>query len=244
MRCQRCNSHIPNDSLYCKKCGQKVMPMREYRRSKPMKRTMTFIFVSLGLFAAGMFLSIAVPPVGLAILIPGGICLVISSCIYLFQEYRHEKKMNDPVYYETTSLSQEPVYLRRTDDFIYPDMFVHVPNEYQKVVSAGSDNFLVDVCYQGKMVMQFINVPDVTKGETENIGIFFYPYLYDDRALIERFADNYYMYKFDNTIYSDEGTAAYFGKDIRKAMIVATYILATVYYIPLDAQLTIRVDAC
>lgn len=217
--------------------------MRKYKRSKPMKRMVVVIFVSFGLFAAGMFLSIIIPPIGLVLVIFGGISLVISSCIYLFMEYRHEKKMNDPVYYETTSLPQEPVYLRRSDEFIYPDIFVRVPNEYKKVVLAGSDNFLVDVCYQGQMVMQFINVPDAGKGEIENIGIFFYPYLYDDRDLIERFADNYYIFKFDHKIYSDEGTAAYFGKDIKRAMIVASYILATVYYIPLDEKLSIRVDS-
>ena len=243
MRCPRCNSHIPDDSQYCKKCGLKVKPVRKIQRSKPMKQTMAVIFGSIGLFAAGMFLSIINPSIGLVLVIMGGIGLVISSCIYLFLEYRHVKKMNDPVNYETTTLPQNPVYLRRTDEFIYPDIFVHVPNEYEKVISAGSDNFMVEVCYHGKMVMQFINVPDTAKGETENIGIFFYPYLYEDRALIERFADNYYIFKFDHKIYSDEGTAAYFGKDLKKAMIVASYILATVYYIPLDEPLSVRVDA-
>lgn len=243
MRCPRCNCRIPNDSQYCKKCGLKVTPMRKFKRSKPMKQTMAVIFISLGLFAAGMILSISIPNIGLVILILGSIGLVICSCIYLFLEYQHAMKMNDPIYYETTSLPQEPVYLRVRDEFIYPDIYVHVPNEFKKVVLSGSDNFLVDVCYHGKMVMQFINVADTAKGETENIGIFFYPYLYDDRALIERFADNYYIFKFDHKIYSDEGTAAYFGKDIKKAMIVASYILATVYYIPLDEQLYIRVDA-
>lgn len=90
--------------------------------------------------------------------------------------------------------------------------------------------------------MQIINVPDVTNGGKENIGIFFYPYLYDDRTLIERFADNYYIHEFNYKIYGDEGTAAYFGKNVKNAMIVASYILSTVYYIPLEAQLSIRVE--
>lgn len=208
-----------------------------------MKRAMVVVFVSLGLFAAGMFLSIINPSIGVVVLILGGIGLVISSCIYLFLKYWHLKKINDPIHYEIGELPQEPVYLRRSDEFIYPDIFVHIPNEYKKVLLNDLNNVSIEVCYHGKMVVQFINVPDTAKGETENIGVFFYPYLYEDKAIVERFADNYYIFKFDHKIYNDEGTAAYFGKDIKKAMIVASYILATVYYIPLDERLSICVDA-
>lgn len=67
---------------------------------------------------------------------------------------------------------KKPVVLRPHDRFVYPLLLREMPNEYDKALSAGSDEFLVEVCYKGNMVMQFINVPDINKGETENIGIF------------------------------------------------------------------------
>ena len=208
-----------------------------------MKRTMAVIFASLGLFIAGSFIAIGVPKVGIVFVIVGGIGLVVSSTIYLVLEYKHEEKMNDPRYYETTFLPHEPVVLRPSDRFIYPLLLRELPNEYDKVLSAGSNEFFVEVCYKGNMVMQFINVPDINKGETENIGIFFYPYMYNDEALFGRFATNYYIHHFDHNIHSDEGTAAYFGSNLNKAMQVASYILMTVYYIPTDEDLEIRVNA-
>ena len=55
---------------------------------------------------------------------------------------------------------------------------------------------------------------------------------------MERFEDNHYRHYFSNNpLDSEEGADAYFGANIKKAIRVASYILATVYYIPLDAKL-------
>lgn len=243
MRCPRCNSYIKSSDNFCPKCGWKIVHPRKYKRSKPMKRTMAVIFASLGLFVAGSLMAIGIPEVGIVFVIIGGIGLVVSCTTYLVLEYKHEVRMNDPRYYETTFLPQEPVVLRPHDRFVYPLLLRELPDEYDKVLSAGSDEFLVEVCYKGHMVMQFINVPDIKKGEMENIGIFFYPCLYKDENLLGRFATNYYIHHFDHNIRSDEGTAAYFGSNLNKAMQVASYILMTVYYIPTDEDLTIRVNA-
>ena len=243
MRCQRCNSYLRSGDLFCPKCGWKVTRPKEYRRSKPMKQTLQAIILSLVVFAIGLFTAIAAPMVGLIIYSIGAVGLVISSCVYLFLDYRHASKMEDPMLYEVSPLPQEPILLNRSSGFIYPDMLRELPNAYNKILFSGSGDFFVNVLYRGAMVMQFINVPDASKGETENIGIFFFPYLYKDRELMERFANNYYIYYFDYKIYSDEGTAAYFGKKLKRAMQVASYILATVYYIPTNEHLIIQIDA-
>ena len=195
-----------------------------------MKQTLKVIIVSLILFAIGMFTAIALPEVGLVLVIIGGASLVVSCCFYLFYEYKHMREWEDPADYEAAPLPQEEILLSSKSGFIYPDMLRDLPEAYNQVRLSGSNEFFVNVLYRGAMIMQIINVPDTAKGETENIGIFFFPYLYEDNALLERFANNDFIYYFDDKVYSDEGTAAYFGKDLKRAMQVASYILATVYY--------------
>lgn len=243
MRCSRCNHWLKPDDHFCPKCGLKVVCPTKIPRSIPMKRMMAVIFVSLGVFAAGAFIAIAAPSVGLPLVIGGGIGVVASSWAYLVLEYKHVKQLQVTADYSTTPLPKEIVKLKLSAGFIYPDIKRVLPDEYLKMISAGWEQFLVEVCYNGSMVMQFINVPDKEKDEFENIGIFFYPYLYEDEALTDRFIKSDAILYFDHKIYSDEGTAAYFGDDLKKAMRVASFVLATVYNIPLDAQLTINVDA-
>lgn len=83
------------------------MHPRKYKRSKPMKRTMEVLFASLGLFVAGRLMAIGIPEVGIVFVIIGGIGLVASCATYLVLEYKHEARMNDPRYYETTFLPQK-----------------------------------------------------------------------------------------------------------------------------------------
>lgn len=243
MRCPRCNHWLKSDDHLCPKCGLEVVRLAKIPRSIPMKRMMAVIFVSIGVFAAGAFIAIGAPSVGLPLVIAGGIGVVASSWAYLVLEYKHVKRLQMTADYSVTPLPKEIVKLKLSAGFIYPDIKRVLPDEYQKMISAGWEQFLVEVCYNGSMVMQFINVPDKEKDEFENIGIFFYPYLYEDEALTDRFIKSDAILYFDHKIYSDEGTAAYFGDDLKKAMRVASFVLATVYNIPLDAQLTINVDA-
>lgn len=188
---------------------------------------MVVICVFIGVFSVGAYMSIVEPSFGVIVLIAGGIGLVISSCAYLVLEYKQVKRLQVTADYSVTSLPKEIVKLKLSTGFIYPDIKRVLPDEYLKMISAGWEQFLVEVCYNGAMVMQFINVPD--EDQFENIGIFFYPYLYEDEALMERFIKSDAILYFDHKLYSDEGTAAYFGDDLRKAMRVASFVLATVY---------------
>lgn len=62
-------------------------------RSIPMKRMMVVIFVFIGVFAVGAYMSIVQPSIGLIVLIAGGIGLVTSSCAYLVLEYKQVKRL-------------------------------------------------------------------------------------------------------------------------------------------------------
>lgn len=208
-----------------------------------MKQILKVIIISLVVFAIGMFTAIALPMVGLVIFSIGAIGLIISSCTYLFLEYKNLRKLEDPNDYQISPLPQEPIRLSANSGFIYPDMLHDLQEAYQKILFAGSSDFFVNILYKGAMVMQFINIPDASKGEMENIGIFFFPYLYNDNELMERFANNDFIHYFDHKIYSDEGSAAYFGKNLKRAMQVASYILATVYYIPTNEHLILQIEA-
>ena len=208
-----------------------------------MKQTFKAIVVSFILFTIGMFISIAIPEVGAVFVIVGGVALVVTCCIYLFFEYKHIRDLEAIVDYKATPLPQEEIRLNSKSGFIYPDMLQNLPKAYDQVRHSGMNEFYVNVLYRGTMIMQIINVPDTATGETENIGVFFFPYMYEDKDLVERFAHNDFICYFDDEIYSDEGTSAYFGHDLKLAMQVASYILATVYYIPTNEHLTIKIDA-
>ena len=212
------------------------------------------VMIAAGIvFLVGALTAIVAPPVGVALLIGGGIVLVVSSCVYLAMDYKqhtqHSISSNNPSSVPLfpsqntpEPLPQQPVYITPDSGFVYPDMLRQLPAAYQQRLKAGSTDFFVNVRYHGQMVMQFINCPDPDKGITQDIGIFFYPETYDNNTLMRRFKNNAFIHCFSTPFYQDEVADAYFGSDLQKAMQVASYILATVYYIPTTAHLDIHLE--
>lgn len=98
----------------------------------------------------------------------------------------------------------------------------------------------VDVSYEGQVVLQVWNLPD---GDLkQNVVLSFYPYSYN-YSLVQRFKTCCY-YKdfaaFDSE--EDNFMQASYGKNIDKAIEVASYILQYVYQIPLSDPLVISLS--
>ena len=242
MKCPMCGSRIAENSLFCKFCGFRIPQKPRYIRSQPMKTSMYIMFLGLGLFAVGMSLVFVIPPLGIAIFGFGVVGLVGGSIAYLITELQKKKKDEDAMCYtHVTSLPTEPVIISPHTNFIYPDL-KPVKTYFEDAIARGSSDGFVSVMYNHSVVAQIIDCPDSAKGITHNIGIFFFLYLYDDKELMERFTNNYYMDIFAyNPIDSEEGVDAYFGTDIQNALQVVSHILANVYYIPTNAKLQLDI---
>ena len=206
-----------------------------------MKVSMRIIIISIVLFAVGMFFALVATPIGIVLFGLGAIGLIGGSVAYLIAEMKKRRKDEDTMCYDhATPLPIEPVVISAADKFIYPDLLPLEPY-FEYAITIGSSDSFVSVMFNHSVVSQIIDCPNSKIGEKHNIGVFFFPYLYEDSVLYERFADNEYMRYFNNNpIDSDEGVDAYFGMDIHKALLVVSHVLANVYYIPTNAKLQIN----
>ena len=238
MKCPMCGRSIARNSLFCKYCGYRIPQKPKYIRSQAMKTSMRILLISLVLFAVGMLLAFVIPPIGIVLFGLGAIGLVGGSIAYLIAEMEKRRKDEDTMCYDhVTPLPIEPVVIPASNKFIYPDM-LPIKSYFEHAIAIGSSDGFVSVMFNHAVVLQIIDCPEPKKDEKHNIGVFFFPYLYEDSIIYERFADNEYLRYFSNNpINSDEGVDAYFGTDIQKALLVASHILANVYYIPTNAKL-------
>lgn len=241
MKCPKCGSRIANNSLFCKYCGYKIPQKPKYIRSRAMKVAMRVLIVGLSVFAIGAYLAIIYHEVGLVLVGAGGVLLVGGCIAYLCAEFiKHKKEAEDECYTHVTSLPIEPIVLDSRVGFIFPDL-ENIEPYFKNAIAHGSTEGWVDIMFNQSLLTQIIDCPEEKNGEKHNIGIFFFPYLYEDKHLYMRFEDNDYMdYFSNNPVYSDEGVDAYFGTDIHKALQVASYILASVYYIPTYSKLKVN----
>lgn len=235
MKCPKCGSNIAGNSLFCKYCGFRIPQKPKYIRSQGMKNSMHIMFIGLGLFAIGLILVPIIIPLGIVSVGLGIVGLVGGSIAYLIEEFKKRKDEDAMSYTHVTPLPMDPVVISPHSHFIYPDI-QPLKAYFENATAKGSNDGFVSIMFNHSVVAQIIDCPN--KGKTHDIGIFFFPYLYEDRNLIERFADNYYMDIFAyNAIDSEEGVDAYFGTDIQSALQVVSYILANVYYIPTNSKL-------
>lgn len=134
------------------------------------------------------------------------------------------------------SLHYQPISLSEDAVFEYPDMWDSISTYIQNEPEA-----LVTVFVDGVDVMQFVNVAySSTDGQT-NIAIYFYPKAFSN-AHYKRFLANPYIADFEES--EDKTFMASYGTDIDKAVKVASYLLASVYYIPLKTELEYSYATC
>lgn len=238
MKCPKCESHISSSSIFCKYCGFKIPQKPKYIRSKSMKAAMKIMIAGLFAFAVGMLLVLVLPSIGIVIFAFGAIALVGGSIAYLIAEFQKKRKDEERMAYShPTCLPIEPIVISPSTEFALSGM-EQVQSYFEQAFSKGSSDGFCSVMFNHSLVLQIIDCSNDSEGRKHEIGIFFFPYLYDDSELMERFEDNHYKHYFSNNpLDSEEGADAYFGADIKKAIRVASYILATVYYIPLDTKL-------
>lgn len=197
-----------------------------------------------------------------------GVMASVALFIYLLVKAVKIELQNNPqqtiitqniTYFDETSpdwhtiinkMPKTPIFLGPNEDFMYAGMYETVCAYFKKVLDAKAEHGMIDVCYSlsgiksGKhVVMQFMEDANLAEGEPFDIGIYFYPDNYTpDYA--ERFKKNFYWQScFKDSSTPEENTyIAYFSEDIDTAVHVASYVLATVYNIPLDTIFTYKFD--
>lgn len=133
---------------------------------------------------------------------------------------------------------------------MYAGLYETVCDYFKKEIIAKASHGMIDVCFDipnanpsRHVVLQVMQDSDLAKGEPFDIGIYFCPDNYGPEYG-ERFQNNFYWNScFKEYSTPDENTyIAYFGEDIDTAVQVASYILATVYYIPLNTKFSYNFD--
>ncbi len=240
MECPKCGKRIAENSLFCKYCGYKIPQKPKYVRSKAMKTAMSVFISGLVIFALGLGVMTSALEIGLVFAALGGILFIVGVIAYLVADIAKYKQDRKDLGFTTTPLPEEPAFVQHAQGFIFPD-FKPALAHFEKAFANESSNGFVEVMYNNMLVAQIADCPNKEAGETHCIGVFFFPYLYEDEQLYARFKINeYYTYFSNNPIDSEEGADAYFGSDIQLALQAASSILATVYNIPLNTKLKVN----
>lgn len=128
--------------------------------------------------------------------------------------------------------SRKNVFVDPDSNFVYPELLKAVKSYFKK--DFNGDNGMIEVQYDNETVMQIIDWTDGRTGKAHDICLFCFPYFIDEETG-DRFKMNYYRKDFKMD--TDRSYTAYYGNDVEQAVKVASYILATVYWIPTDALL-------
>lgn len=134
------------------------------------------------------------------------------------------------------SLPYQPISLSEDAVFEYPNMWDSISLYIQNEPEA-----LVTVIVDGVDVMQFLNFAHSSADRQTDIAIYFYPKAFSN-AHYKRFLANHYIADFEEA--ADNTFMASYGTDIDKAVKIASYILASVYYVPFQATLEYTYATC
>lgn len=132
-----------------------------------------------------------------------------------------------------------PVFVDPYSGFIFKGMLESMKYHFTDDFEEG--DAMINVVLDGVTIMQIIDCPDREKGEKHDVMLYFYP-MFDDNVA-ERFKNCFYKDDFDmqeeNNLFQ-----AFYGDDFEQAAKVASYVLATVYYIPTDMKLKYDLCSC
>ncbi len=141
-------------------------------------------------------------------------------------------------------LNLPPITLSPSANYIYAGMketvSSYLPQRLDALITVGFDKLGGDRI-GARAIMQFLNYANFSGSNETSVALYFYPACFSN-DVYDRFKRNPFLADFleDN----DQSFIAEYGKDFDKAVKVASYILATVYYIPIDTQLEYSCDAC
>lgn len=177
--------------------------------------------------------------VGLVIAVPVFIYCVVK--MVQCNKMQSDKLMVD--FYDShgsASLPDKPVYVDKDSAFVFPKLKDDVRWYFKDLWKTTMEYGWIDVLYGGKIILQIWNFPE--NGKKHNVLINFNPYSYNS-SLVQRFKSCVYYKDFaENDSENDNFMQASYGKDIDKALIVASYILVNVYYIPTTYPIQIKAE--
>lgn len=140
-------------------------------------------------------------------------------------------------------LPDTPVTLDENTDFIFPALLNSAPKYFEKAWQSKAQMAMIGVGYEGRCVLQILQLSPEDEF-VKDISLNFYPYgLPNSSRLVNRFKScKYYSDFADLDSEKDNHMIACYGENVMQALKVASYILATVYYIPTSYQLEILED--
>lgn len=209
-------------------------------------------------YAAGMMVSISLPVLVAIILttclsisfdssIIVGLFIAVPLFVYCVVKMVQCNKMqpdkptigfNDS--HSPASLPDKPVYVDKNSAFVFANLKDEVTWYFEDLWETNMEYGWVDVLYAGNIVLQIWNVPENRK--KHNVVLNFTPYSYNS-SLVQRFKSCVYYKDFAESDSEDDNfMQASYGKDIDNALIVASYILVNVYFIPTTYPLQIKAD--
>ena len=246
MKCPKCGKEIANDSNFCEYCGTKV--------DTSNMNTNKFLMIIITTFGSTFLLLFPIIVFGGEYYIVG-LILGLSFFVYMtikinknnskeikvIRQEIIERNIVSYAYAKRTSLESlelTPITLSPDSRFIYKGMKEtvsrYIPKDPNTLITVGYDK-LGGNSVTDRAVMQFYRDSDSAELD---IAIYFWP---PSHAMLERFERNPFFSDFKE-VANDKTYNAYYGRDIDKAVKVASYILATVYYIPMDTQLEFDCD--
>ena len=155
-----------------------------------------------------------------------------------------------------SAITLSPITLEPNSNFVYPLMRETVKPYFEDVFRKDYKYGWINIFCDGveqldwpsmqQPILQIINTPIEDQNIKSNIGIYFYPYMMEDEDLLIRFQNNAFNADFGNPtldqLHTEDPQYALLGTDIERAIIVASYVLATVYGIPRDTQFRYECD--
>lgn len=234
------------------------------------KSNLTVIFGSLG--ATGIFFAIVLIMGENSVAITIGLVIALPILIYSIAKSvefarKDQQSIVSSVTQVTSSITwhgetipdmkkmlsnmpKQPILISPNECFMYRGMYEAVCDYFKKVIDSKANHGMIDVCFSipnsspsKHVVLQFMADSDLAHGEPFDIGIYFCPDNYGPEYG-ERFKRNFYWETcFKDYSRPDENMyLAYFGDDIDTAIQIASYVLATVYYIPLNTVFSYKYD--
>jgi len=190
------------------------------------------ILVSVGLIIAGLSGEFVLRGTGSsAALVVAGVIFLIFDIIGLA---KGNESTEEVVQTSAWSLPDTPVYVDPDSGFMFEGMLSKVESSFPN-----NDASMINVKYKGVTVLQILNeVGDGGSGK-HTVALYFFPGF--SKEVVERFRNCYYIDEFE-ILEDSETFSAFYEEDYEKAVKVASYVLATVYYIPTHFRLDYVLD--
>lgn len=211
---------------------------------KSTKNTIIFAVLTLASFGVFALLLSCGAPIAVGLILPVA-CTIGWIVVALKHEDEKSKALNTQLQQikeiskinRRIELPKSLVFVDPYKGFIFDGMLETVSSYFNEV----GEGAMINVKNNDMTVMQIMDWPDLSSGAKHGVMLYFYPSFNEN--VVERFKGCFYKDDFVMDKEANDFTANY-GEDFERASKVASYILATVYYIPTNTKLEYDFGMC